>query len=377
MARIKLLVVVLLGLGLNGAKAQFTTTAPFATVPYYTNSNIGIGVTTGLLGKLQVSTTSGPSAIFQNANTTAGAGYVGIGGLSTSFTSPTSVTNLLHVKDGNLRVQNGQAWISLPFSSDGTADALLVQRGISRLEGGLVVGSSSMGGFNLMQYNLLDGTFEINVNAVTNNYNFKIGSLINGVDLKAPVLSSASDLILRTNMLVGTAATNLRFFAGNSEVARLTSTGSFGIGTIPNTAYKLDVNGNANINGNLSLASVLNIGNKLTGGTYATDATVKLTVNGTAVVKKMVVTAASNWGDFVFDKSYTLQPLAETEQYIKANKHLPNIPSACEVEENGIDTGEMLRLQMIKIEELTLHAIGQQKQIESLQKIVVELIKKQ
>lgn len=54
------------------------------------------------------------------------------------------------------------------------------------------------------------------------------------------------------------------------------------------------------------------------------------------------------------------------EAYIKTHKHLPGIPSAVEVEKNGIDLGEMNKLLLQKIEELTLHLIQQQKEIAEL-----------
>ena len=54
------------------------------------------------------------------------------------------------------------------------------------------------------------------------------------------------------------------------------------------------------------------------------------------------------------------------ENHIKENKHLKDIPSAKEVEENGIFLGEMDSKLLLKIEELTLYLIQQQKEIEKL-----------
>lgn len=91
----------------------------------------------------------------------------------------------------------------------------------------------------------------------------------------------------------------------------------------------------------------------------------QLTVNGT-IRSKEVKVEASPWPDYVFDESYDLRSLAETEQYIKDNKHLPNIPSVAEVSENGIELGEMNAKLLEKIEELTLHQIKQQHMIDLL-----------
>jgi hypothetical protein len=61
--------------------------------------------------------------------------------------------------------------------------------------------------------------------------------------------------------------------------------------------------------------------------------------------------------------------LEELERYIKLNKHLPEIPTAQEVKENGILLGEMNAKLLQKIEELTLYVIDLQKKIDSLEKI--------
>ena len=72
------------------------------------------------------------------------------------------------------------------------------------------------------------------------------------------------------------------------------------------------------------------------------------------------------WCDYVFEDNYELRPLAEVEQFIKANKHLPEVPSEAEVFENGVELGEMNAVLLKKIEELTLYVIAQQKEIEAL-----------
>ncbi|MEO9511653.1 MAG: hypothetical protein ABJN84_04290 [Flavobacteriaceae bacterium] len=64
--------------------------------------------------------------------------------------------------------------------------------------------------------------------------------------------------------------------------------------------------------------------------------------------------------------NYDPKPLEEVQNHIKEHGHLPNIPSAKEMEENGIQLGEMNMKFLGKIEELTLYVIQQQKEIESL-----------
>lgn len=74
--------------------------------------------------------------------------------------------------------------------------------------------------------------------------------------------------------------------------------------------------------------------------------------------------------DYVFEKDYPLSPLSEVEKYVQENKHLPEVPSAADMETNGIKLMEMNLLLLKKVEELTLYVIEQQKQIQELQKLV-------
>ena len=78
----------------------------------------------------------------------------------------------------------------------------------------------------------------------------------------------------------------------------------------------------------------------------------------------------NQWADFVFDNDYKLRPLSEVELFIKNNGHLPEIPSAAQVEKEGVDLGAMDAKLLQKIEELTLYIIKQDKEIQELKKLV-------
>lgn len=101
----------------------------------------------------------------------------------------------------------------------------------------------------------------------------------------------------------------------------------------------------------------------------------KLAVNGTIYTKKVTVTA-TGWPDYVFADGYKLPSLAEVEAFIKKNKHLPEVPSAKTIESNGLDLGDNQAVLLKKIEELTLYAIEQQKQIEEMKKEIENMKKK-
>ena len=101
-----------------------------------------------------------------------------------------------------------------------------------------------------------------------------------------------------------------------------------------------------------------------------------LYVNGEVNAKLVRVKAANPWADYVFDKNYRLLPLSEVERFIEKNKHLPEIPSAKEIEKNGQDLGSLQVLQMQKIEELTLYLIAQEKRMQALEQKLLEMQKK-
>ena len=95
----------------------------------------------------------------------------------------------------------------------------------------------------------------------------------------------------------------------------------------------------------------------------------KLAVDGKILAKSFYVNIHnSTWPDYVFESNYKLLHYSELEQYIIINKHLPNVPSAKAIEENGLNLSEMQKIQMEKIEELYLYIIRLEKEIEALKK---------
>ena len=115
--------------------------------------------------------------------------------------------------------------------------------------------------------------------------------------------------------------------------------------------------------------SITNAGNVGIGTTTPNN---KLEVNGTIRSKKVLV-QASPWPDYVFDSDYKLRSLKEVEAHIKVNKHLPEVPSAKEVEAQGLDLAEMNMLLMKKVEELTLYLIQENKEKEEMKALLLEM----
>jgi len=132
------------------------------------------------------------------------------------------------------------------------------------------------------------------------------------------------------------------------------------------SGYILQTGGN--ITGSLSIQGNVGIG--------TTTPDEKLTVNGTVHAKEVRLDLTGSLADYVFAKDYHLMPLHKVEQYVQTNSHLPDIPSAVEVKQQGLSIGEMQNKLLQKIEELTLYAIEQQKEIQTLKVEISELKKK-
>ena len=106
-------------------------------------------------------------------------------------------------------------------------------------------------------------------------------------------------------------------------------------------------------------------------GTTVRQVGYKLAVNGKIRAKEIKV--ETGWADYVFKEDYDLPTLEEVEQHIKERGHLINIPSAEEVQENGIELGEMNKLLLEKIEELTLYTLQQQRQLDDYKSMTKHL----
>lgn len=134
--------------------------------------------------------------------------------------------------------------------------------------------------------------------------------------------------------------------------------GNLGIGKTP-TDFDLDVAGESNFDGRVKIGAIAF-------PTFVGAAAYELAVGGGIIAEEVLVRLQGSWADYVFEKDYTLMPLADVEKFVEENNHLPGIASAKEVAENGLNLGEMQKAQMEKIEELYLHLIEMNKQMQAL-----------
>lgn len=129
----------------------------------------------------------------------------------------------------------------------------------------------------------------------------------------------------------------------------------------------------------LGAALSINSSNYVTiGSVAATPVGYKLFVQSGILTEKVkvAVNGSAQWADYVFHKDYKLMPLTEVEKFVKANKHLPNVPSAADMVKEGNDLGKTDAKLLEKIEELTLYLIEMKKANEQLAKTVENQNKK-
>lgn len=159
----------------------------------------------------------------------------------------------------------------------------------------------------------------------------------------------------------GNVETSLRIDAENTNAAGASSAWDL----VSSSHGPLQFLNSSSITGNDQVRMTMTSDGRLGIGT--TDpGSFRLAVEGKLGARSIQVTQTNPWPDFVFEQDYDLRSLSELESYINAEKHLPGVPSAEEVAENGIDLGDMDAVLLEKIEELTLYMIELKKENEVL-----------
>lgn len=98
----------------------------------------------------------------------------------------------------------------------------------------------------------------------------------------------------------------------------------------------------------------------------ASSVNFRVKTNGFVYARKYTTTL-TNFPDYVFDANYKLMPLSTLRAYIQTNKHLPNVPTAKQVEAVGADLGELNRVLVEKVEELTLYILQLEERLQKLE----------
>ncbi|WP_413667269.1 hypothetical protein ACEN9X_22540 [Mucilaginibacter sp. Mucisp86] len=121
--------------------------------------------------------------------------------------------------------------------------------------------------------------------------------------------------------------------------------------------------------GNIYFAPIVSAGTSqrtLTDLAIKSNITFKVGNNGVTYAKAISV-QTTGWPDYVFKKDYKLPGLNFVKEFIAQNQHLPEMPSAQQIEKDGLNLGEMNRILTQKVEELTLYLIDKDKELKKQQ----------
>jgi len=267
-------------------------------------------------------------------------GNVGIG-----TTSPAAPLDVL----GTGAVIASTARVNSIFSQDHTNSRGIILGYDSAGQIGVIAGSSTGSPSNIAFWNW-SGSNWFEAMRLTSSGYLGIGTTTPGSLLSLGIHGTTT--AANANMLRiydnGTNSYGLGLNTSTGEFATTTGTGGFHTFYTGNTE-KMRIN----LNGNVGI------------GTTSPDQA--LTVNGT-IHSKSVVVDVNIFPDYVFKATYHLPSLTEVKTYIDKNHHLPDVPSAADVEKNGLNLGEMNKVLVQKVEELTLYLMEQHKQLADQQK---------
>ncbi len=321
-----------------------------------------------LLFAFALSASVADAQLFSSGNNLIGGTSVGIGTASPAATlhirrnntGPTLfVENTSPTGSQAFRIMNDQALHYATFTKYGSA----VQGGFAGIaslypfasalafgnNGGAMLNASNQNiGFAIFK----NGSYRMRIHIDAGTENVGLGGAAIPRALVHINSATTGDTLKITNSTTGhTINDGLNIYnAGNEAFVMNLENSPLNLGANNTVGLRVNTNGTVNI------------------GTTPTPSGYKLYVEQGILTEKIKVAlkTSNNWADYVFADDYTLSPLSEVESFIKTNKHLPGIPSANEVVENGLDLASMDAKLLEKIEELTLHLIRIEKEMHIL-----------
>lgn len=229
------------------------------------------------------------------------------------------------------------------------------------------IGGGNIGGF----------TFDKTANGSTFTRLLTIAESGNvGIGISNPT----STLTVNGNLSISNGQNKFTYNGAADINLQYSERGSGGRALVHDSGNKLTLNYGGDFTGGTGIGTNVYFAANSSGTSYISNGSLaigtsdakgyKLAVAGNVVAEQITVKLQSSWPDYVFDRYYNLRSLKDLEQYLNANRHLPDIPSATEIHEKGQDLGKINSALVKNVEELTLHLIEKDKQIELQQRII-------
>lgn len=255
---------------------------------------------------------------------------------------------------GNVILDGYNLVVKSPYTTGGWARGMLFQD-----ENGTV----TYGGIGLLGTGVNHTINSLYMAHGASPYNSGLGLYIlpNGsVGIGTTTPSNALELVTDENTIAIVKTTSTNNSAGIRLQGRRPNSNNYSshsINTEGTGHYTLTVNADEVLRLKTNGRDALVVNDVQNIGIGTSSAGEKLEVNGKIRSKEIIVEAES-WPDYVFEADYELMSIAELEQFIKENKHLPEVPNAKQIMNEGAHLGEINTLLLKKIEELTLHTIS-------------------
>jgi hypothetical protein len=352
-----------IGIGSNSASSMLdvstgTTSTISSGVAVFHNGDPNLG--------MKLMTGSGDGSSYSVWNGGFGSWY-GLGFYSTND----------NVTRGVFNVRTGDFSMKGSLTAEGT--------GYNFFAGNVGIGTSNPGGKKLyVQANTPGDHSAVIENVSASGYGLIVSAAFDPLRVGPAATGDGRYFIVSSSGNVGVGITNpaaklsvnlqnASGWGGNLKALRLSS---------PDNYYYMDVNTYVVESGNVgyqfspngSIGMTITTAGKVGIGTLHPD--VELAVKGVIHSSEVRVDMGVQGPDYVFEKDYNLLSLTELETYINQNKHLPEVPSAKEMEKDGLNLKEMNLILLKKVEELTLHLIEQQKRMEHMDSENVQLQKR-
>jgi hypothetical protein len=362
------------GAAVNGGEGEllFFTNSQNSSpqVVFRGSGNVGIG-TASPAQKLDV---AGAIAISGNSVIDVGRNVTAVGGTFNSLT--VSGSSGLTLSAGPVYMGNNTAiWMK---NASGTSGAIMFADASNNLN----IGDYS----NAFAGNLIFRTTGQTRMSVLANGNVGVGTMAPGqkLSVSGTIESTAGGFKFPDGTIQTTAASGgTGQWSTNGININNSNSGNVGIGT-SSPSQKLDVAGSIAVSGTsvidvnrniVNVASGAFAGNVNVGGSVIignrTTTSYKLDIVGNVRANEVVVN--TDGSDFVFEEGYGLMDLASLAEFVRTNKHLPDIAPADEMQKAGVGIGEMQTKLLQKIEELTLYMIDQEKRIQEQNRRIEKL----